>query len=296
MHVQVNGARLFFDVDGAGLLVDGPQMQQRPVLLLLHGAPGLADHSGFKPAFGALADVAQIIYLDLRGCGRSEGGDPGSWTLAQWADDVAAFSATLGLERPIVLGHSGGGFVAMAYGQRHAEQPGGLVLSSTQARFDLDRCLAVFDRLGGEAARSVAAAFFADPTDMTVLMEYVRVCYPLYGRVPADPEAAPRTVINFALWQRFATDWYVTPVGPDLVAGLQAVRCPTLILGGEDDPICPLADQRDIAAALPAGVGRLEVFRGCGHGVWRDEPEQGLNVIREFLCEVGAPSETVGIE
>ncbi len=68
MFVQVNGARLFFDVEGAVLVPDGPRMREKPTLLLLHGGPGF-DHSIYKPAFSAVADLAQVIYLDHRGCG-----------------------------------------------------------------------------------------------------------------------------------------------------------------------------------------------------------------------------------
>ena len=87
MHVLVNGVRLFFDVEGARLVADGAIMRERPTLLLLHGGPGF-DHSIYKPAYSALADVAQIIYLDHRGNGRSEAGSRDTWTLAQWGDDV----------------------------------------------------------------------------------------------------------------------------------------------------------------------------------------------------------------
>ena len=87
MHVSVNGVRLFFDVEGAKLVPDGPVMREKPVLLLLHGGPGF-DHSIYRPAYSALADVAQIVYLDHRGNGRSEDGPRESWNLAQWGDDV----------------------------------------------------------------------------------------------------------------------------------------------------------------------------------------------------------------
>ena len=73
MHVSVNGVRLFFDVEGAKLVPDGPVMREKPTLLLLHGGPGF-DHSIYKPAYSALADIAQIVYLDHRGNGRSEDG------------------------------------------------------------------------------------------------------------------------------------------------------------------------------------------------------------------------------
>ena len=63
MHVLVNGVRLFFDVEGAGLVPDGPIMREKPTLLLLHGGPGF-DHSIYKPAYSSLADCAQVVYLD----------------------------------------------------------------------------------------------------------------------------------------------------------------------------------------------------------------------------------------
>jgi pimeloyl-ACP methyl ester carboxylesterase len=108
MHVLVNGVSLFFDVEGAKLVPDGPALRERPTLLLLHGGPGF-DHSIFKPAYSALADVAQVICLDHRGNGRSEAGPRGGWTLAQWGDDVHAFCDVLGIRKPIVLGVSFGG-------------------------------------------------------------------------------------------------------------------------------------------------------------------------------------------
>ena len=75
MFVEINGAKLFFDVEGASLVPDGPRMRAKPTLLLLHGGPGF-DHTLYKPAFSALANVAQIIYLDHRGNGRSRTAAP----------------------------------------------------------------------------------------------------------------------------------------------------------------------------------------------------------------------------
>ena len=117
MRVLVNGVRLFFDVDGAALVPAGPALARRPTLIVLHGGPG-ADHSTLKQWLGRFADIAQVVYLDHRGNGRSEDGPPESQTLAQWGDDLAGFCAALAMERPIVYGLSFGGFVAkfgMAY-------------------------------------------------------------------------------------------------------------------------------------------------------------------------------------
>jgi pimeloyl-ACP methyl ester carboxylesterase len=59
----------------------------------------------------------------------------------------------------------------------------------------------------------------------------------------------------------------------DLLRQLDRIKCPTLIVAGEDDPITPVADMEDIAAALPPELVRLERFANAGHGVYRDLPE-----------------------
>jgi proline iminopeptidase len=61
MQVEVNGKRLWFDVEGAALVPDGAEMRERPTVVLLHGGPGSFDHSYFKPEFSRLAEVAQGV-------------------------------------------------------------------------------------------------------------------------------------------------------------------------------------------------------------------------------------------
>jgi pimeloyl-ACP methyl ester carboxylesterase len=82
MRVRVGDVRLFFDVEGAQLVPEGTGMRERPTVLLLRGGPGLG-HSVFKPRWSALAEIAQVVYLDERGQGRSDHGDPARWTLDQ---------------------------------------------------------------------------------------------------------------------------------------------------------------------------------------------------------------------
>jgi len=279
MLVRVRDTRLFFDVEGVKLAPDGPAMREKPTLVLLHGGPGF-DHSGFKPSFSALAPDAQLVYLDHRGNGRSERSTPDRWTLAEWADDLRAFCDALGIERPVVLGQSFGGMVAMAYATRHPEHPGGLVLSSTTARTRLDRVFQAFGRLGGAEARAAAEAYWADPGPAT-LPDYARLCFPLYSRTPRDPDVDRRTVWNFDVMFAFGAG---EDRAMNLLPDLARVRCRALVLAGEDDPITPPADAEDIAAALPAGLATLVRFPRCGHGVFRDDPERAFASIRSFLA------------
>src|SRR6476659_8967085 len=131
MEVNVKGRRLWFDVDGPALVPDGATMQERPTVVLLHGGPGSFDHSYLKPDFARRAGAAQVVYLDLPGHGRSEWGEPADWSFELCADAMRDFCDVLAIERPVVLGHSLGGMVALVYAARHTDHPRALVLSST---------------------------------------------------------------------------------------------------------------------------------------------------------------------
>jgi proline iminopeptidase len=169
--------------------------------------------------------------------------------------------------------------VAMSYAVRHPEHPAKLILSSTTARTRLDRVLDAFERLGGSEARAAARRYWDEPGEKT-LPDYARLCFPLYSRTAQDPDANPRVRWNFDVMFHFSGG---EDRSFDLRPALGRVRCPTLVLAGEDDPITPVGDAEDIAAALPPELVRLERFAGCGHGVFRDRPEQALALLREFV-------------
>jgi pimeloyl-ACP methyl ester carboxylesterase len=287
MHVFVNGVRLFFDVEGAKFVPDGPMMREKPTLLLLHGGPGF-DHSIYKPAYSALADTAQVIYLDHRGNGRSEDGPREGWNLAQWGDDVRAFCDVLGIANPIVLGASFGGMVALAYATRHPAHPSKLVLISTEAVGGSyrDRRVALFERFGGPEVGALARRRFLEAQghpDMASIDAWRRLAMPLYTRTPRDPDIARR-----ALNRPEVLQWFTRPGGEshtfNMLADIHRVRCPTLVLGGEDDPMLPIECQADIAAALPAHLVQFERFENCRHAVVPDAPERAMAVIRDFIA------------
>src|SRR3954454_21939764 len=191
MYMTVNGVRLFFDVEGTKLVPDGSFMREKPTLLMLHGGPG-ADHSIYRPAYAALADVAQIVYLDHRGNGRSEDGPRESWNLAQWGDDVRAFCDALGIVSPIVLGASFGGMVALAYATRHPAHPAKLILISTAASGDSQRARrgALFERFGGVETGALARRRFIEIQghDAASLEAWRRLAFPHYFRKPRLPD------------------------------------------------------------------------------------------------------------
>ena len=279
MRVQVGDVRLFFDVEGAKLRAEGPVMREVPTLLLLHGGPGF-DHSVFKPDLSGLADIAQIVYLDHRGNGRSDRDTAANWNLERWGDDIRAFCDALEIEHPIVMGESFGGMVAMAYATRHPEQPGKLILASTAAKIRIDRSLEVFERLGGKEARDIAKRFFDNPSPPE-MEDYLRKCLPLYSQRQRNADWIKRSVQHPEL----TTFFFQHEIRNfDLLAHLGRVRCPTLITAGEMDPITPIQCSEDIAAAIPSGLAHLERFAKAGHGTHHDEPDHFDQVIRKFIA------------
>ena len=289
MHISVNGVRLFFDVEGAKFVPDGPLMREKPELLMLHGGPGF-DHSIYKPAYSALADIAQIVYLDHRGNGRSEDGPREAWNLAQWGDDVRVFCDALGIVDPIVLGASFGGTVALAYATRHPGNPSKLILISTEAAGGSyrERRVALFERFGGEELGALARRRFLHPEarwDPEQRAAWLRLAMPVYTRTPRDPDMSRRAVSR----PEVALHWFARPDGEsdrfDMFPDLGRIQCPTLVLGGEDDPMHPIESQADIAAALPPQLVQFERFANCGHAVVPDAPERAMALIRDFILK-----------
>ncbi|MEO1689332.1 MAG: alpha/beta hydrolase [Pseudomonadota bacterium] len=290
MRVRIApGLRLWFDVEGAGLVPDGPRMREKPTLILLHGGPG-ADHSIYKPGFGALSDLAQVIYLDHRGNGRSDLGDPADWTLARWGDDVAAFCDALGIARPVVFGASFGGLVAQAFALRHPGRARALILASTAARHDFEAVYDAFGRIGGPEARAAAEGYWGAPTAESRAL-YHKVCLPLYARAPVPADWASRIEMRNDVALHFN--------GPgneqgrfDFREALAGLDCPLLLMAGEDDPVMPAALSDEIAASVPSAHLRYERFAGARHMLGLDAPEAMMAAIRGFLEGLEAEGET----
>ena len=284
MRIEVNGVRLYVDIEGAGLVPDGPRMREKPTLLLLHGGPG-ADHSIYKPAFSALSDICQIVYYDHRGCGRSEDGPCEHWTLAQWGDDVKGLCDALGIDRPIVLGTSFGGFVAQAYATRHPGHAAKLILVSTAAKVDFEQVYAAFMQFGGSQAEKAARAYWSTPSDVTRAV-YRDVCVPLYS---ADKGVRDGSWIARAIMRNETGVHFNGPGNEhgrfDFREALARVSCPVLVMAGDEDPITPIDCSETIAASLPSQWVRYKRFADCGHGIVADDREGALEMIRDFILD-----------
>ena len=278
MKLDVGGTLLFFDVEGTLLERGETDWRNRPTVVLLHPGPGV-DHSVYKDLIGpTLAEVAQVVYIDQRGDGRSDRSNASRWNLETWAGDLHELLGALEIEHPILLGSSTGALVALHYTWRHPERASKLVLISAVARYVHARSIAVFDRLGGPAAGEVAAAYFADPNE-TTLAQYLQVCLPLYSREGFDPDVVARMRMNpevTAHWDRTES----TRI--DMREAAASVRCPVLLLAGEDDPSATIGGVEELAEAFPPGLVEFRRYAGARHGVVRDEP-RALEDIRRFV-------------
>lgn len=283
MFITLGRQRIFFDVVGSKLAPDGPRMREKPTLIVLHGGPGF-DHSGLRGDFDGFADIAQVIYIDHRGNGRSVPSEPSTWTLAQWGDDVRALCDALGIEKPVVLGQSFGGMVAQSYATRHPEHPRALILSSTAARMDFPVSMALFHEMGGEEALAIATRMWESGRD-DEFDAYERVCMPLYNtQVRAGgADARARVVMRREVYRHFSL-----PGGEmrrmDFRGALAKVVCPTLIVAGERDPITPPHLSRELLTSIKAAPAMLRIYDDCGHGAFRDQPDVVLPAIRQFIA------------
>ena len=286
MRISLGDVSLWFDVSGPSVIPQGDTTAHRPVVVAVHGGPGL-DHMTVKSALGPLAGDFQVLYFDLRGHGRSDRSSAEFWNLETWADDLRRLCDALGLRRPVVLGSSFGGDVALTYAGLFPDHPGGVILTNTNAgRSAQQRVIEAFGRVGGPEAADVARRTIADETGDS-MAEFNRVCYPLYSATPSWAEESrqflARMIKNMDVNLHYSSQ-EASRFDPWSVTG--AVRCPVLVLTGEDDPICPLPVVEELAGLLPAETTRLVTLPGARHTIFRDRPDLAFPEVRSFMFQI----------
>ncbi len=283
MRIAVNETTLYFDVEGAGLVPDGPVLRERPVIVALHGGPGF-DHAYFKPFLSELTDTAQIVYLDLRGQGRSDRPPVETCTLEQMADDVAAFCRALGIERPTILGHSAGGFVALTLVARHPETAGRLILVDTVASTaEPEGAMDTLERRRGTEARTVAERLFGGERTEEMGEAFNRLAFPVYAHDPATAGPVFAAVGRSAFNPEVAAFYFGTQSGLyDRRGSLGGIRVPTLAIVGESDWLVSQDASSRLAAAIP-GAEHV-VVPAAGHFAFAEQPERFAAAVRKFLA------------
>ncbi len=259
-RLSVNGIDLVYDEAGSG-----PR-----AFVLVHGFTGA--RSDFDTQLPPLSALGRTIAYDQRGHGDSTNtGDPKTYHLAQLVDDLRGFADALGLDRFDLLGHSMGGMVTLLFTLTHPERVASLVLmdtSSAPLRGGVPR----------EAMQKGAAIGRA--AGMGKLHEVMRARAddnPL--RNPADRRLEAE--LGDAYWERgrkkmtsmdpeaFESLGIALGEGEPMTPRLGEIRCPTLVLVGEED-----APFLEPAIVMERGIpgARRAVIPGGGHSPQLEAP------------------------
>lgn len=288
MFADLRGTKLYFDIEGAGLVPDGERMRERPAAMVIHGGPG-GDHSGFKPTFSALSDRMQLIYFDHRGQGRSgladADADPSRFTLDENVEDMEALRRHLGLGPVVSIGTSYGGMVAMAHAARYPDAVSHLILIVTAAHGGfIPRAEAIVRERGTPEQQRVCATLWAGGfRTREELQHYYEVMGPLYARRHNQAAAAAGRARAIhtpePLNRAFGPNGFLRRF--DLRPELGRIAAPTLILAGRHDWICPVEFSEEIHRLIEGSD--LRIFEHSSHSIRVDEPEAMLDAIRGFL-------------
>ncbi len=291
MYATVNGTQIFFDTQGSALKEADGKLYELPTIIALHGGLGF-DHSYLREGLGRLSDLAQIIYVDLRGQGRSGRPSLETATLEQMADDVAELTKTLGMRKPYLFGHSAGGFVAMHIALRHPQLLAGLILSGSSPTVapiqeePNEPAPSLADRASPKALEAAARVFSGDVT-----VESISTFFEVVGPFYAGPEHSDLTARlmrstsqNVDMMRHF-----MTQIAPkyDLLSELDRIAIPVLVLVGAFDWICPPRASRAIARTVTNG--KLVEFKNSGHFPFSEEPAKFRSVVEDFLASGAAP-------
>lgn len=248
-YIDIDGQRLHYRVSGSG----------RP-LILMHGWGCTMDTVA---SVERVAAESHTVYnIDFPGFGQSpEPSD--TWGVDRYTRLIEAMAARLGLDRPVLVGHSFGGRV-------------GLLMAS---RTPVDK-LVLIDAAGVRPRRS--ARYYMRVYSFKALKRLARLLLPA-ARAEALIERRRRASASadYAAASPRMRAILSCVVGEDLCGVMPSIKAPALLVWGENDTATPLRDARRMEKLIPdAG---LVSFPGCGHYSFLDNPVQFAAVLRSFL-------------
>jgi pimeloyl-ACP methyl ester carboxylesterase len=256
MYVRTRLGRLWVEERGVA------SREGAPAIVLWHSL--LCDGGMWRGQVGPLSALGRVILFDGPGHGRSDVPEP-----FDLRENVAAIGDALDalrVDRAIWIGLSWGGMVGMRLALAHPRRVAALALMDTAARKDtrLRRlryaALAMVVRPAGLPRglfdAQIAPKMFAPRT----LRERPELADELFERLSSrDPTGIGRAAIA------------VTVTRDDIEPALKGIRCPTLVLHGDEDRALPLSWGRAIADRIPGA--RMAVIRGAGHLAALEQPD-----------------------
>lgn len=246
-------------------------------VVLLHGFP--TSSRLWQGVVRDFPDGHRLVVCDLPGYGRSEA-PPNGVGAEALAGVLVGLLDNLRIRRACLVGHGHGGAVAQAVAVRHPDRVSHLALVDTVAFGVPPRRLARLARALGDAARWLPPGLLAGLVQGSV------------RRGLAEPDRS-RLLLDTALAP------FTTPAGRDLLVrhlralddaatatltpALAALRIPTAIVWGADDPFYPVALAHRLHAAMPHAT--LDVVEGAAHFLPEDAPQRVLAALRSLLSD-----------
>jgi len=256
--VTVNNVRINYIEQGSG----------DEAIVFVHGMAGSSGN--WRQALERLPKEYHAYALDLRGHGQSE--KPGSYQLAQFAEDIYDFSRELGIGRFTYVGHSMGGKIGYRFALDYPEVLKALVLvapSMPPVILPPDQLAAMTDQVKSAFVSAEGAAVFlkqaANLHSEDILKEVVS------DAIVAGPAVISEEFISF--------------MSTDLEPQLGGIRVPTLILAGGKDTI-PLDMQRRAADGIKGC--RFEEWQDNGHFIPQESPQKFVDLLTTFIKDVSA--------
>ena len=274
MELSVDGATIFCESAGEGA-----------PCVCVHGGPG-TDASGLARTLAPLAGELglRLIFYDHRGHGRSEWVRVEQCTQDQLVSDVEGVRRALGLGPVHILGISWGGFLGLMYAARHPS------LIRTLAVVGASASRAFMRRAEDNARRRATAeqwaayralwdGSLADDASFRRAFDTIRPLY-FFDPARAVENSAARAGIRYRLAVRkFIIEHEYTTY--DCRAELARIACPTLLMVGRHDWICPMDQGEEIARLVPGA--ELAVFEHSGHSPQIEERAAFTRRLATFL-------------
>ena len=281
-----------FEAPGATLYVEVLGTAAGVPLVVVNGGPGF-DHTyehavvpGTTSAWETLAKKRRVVFYDQRGNGRSGALKPGqSCTLADQIADLEAVRAHLGTEQMDLLGHSWGGYLAMAYAARHPQRIRHLVTVDSAAPKWTDTVFLFKDIFPEGQERADGFAFAdaqGDPAaSEAVIREYLRWLFYSPEKRDAFIAQVPAGVYNKAVNEMLDRDVQRFDLNPEI----RKFKFPTMVITGRYDINVAPSVAYKIHKAIPGS--RFVVFERSGHLPFYEEPEAFVRALEPFLGASG---------
>jgi proline iminopeptidase len=277
-----NGAT--FKAPGATLYVEvlGSARAAIP-LVVVNGGPGF-DHSYLhvSDAWDRIAGSRPVVLYDQRGNGRSPAlakGQP--CTLADQVDDLEAVRVHLGAPRIDLLGHSWGGYLAMAYAARHPERVAHLILCDSAAPKWSDTAFLFKDVFPEGVARQEALGFASTLGDAKAAAASLREYLAMLFVSPAKRDAFLAASSGFSYSTDINAALNADLARFDLNPELLKLRMPALVLTGRFDANVAPSTAWKIHQAIAGS--RFVAFDVSGHLPFFEEPEAFVSTVESFL-------------